>query len=236
MSTCAAPTFTAVARTLGIISSVCVVVLVTAYSAVLAAGLLSLGSSHEAIGDPYFSILEMLILTMMPMMVLLMICVHAWTPVAWKPFSLASVIFMGSLAVVTSSVHFVTLSMNSAPDFVAQPLFSLLFTFHWPSIPYALEILGWDVFFALSMLFAAPGFGGGRLVNSIRILMIVSGVLALAGLFGPIVGDMRFRMIGVVGYTLIFPIIALLLGSLFYRFEPTPNLHISDEGICPINK
>ena len=218
------------------ISSVWVVVLISAYSAVLAVGLLSLGSSREPISEPYFSILEILILAMMPMMVLLMVCVHAWTPVAWKPFSLASVIFMSLLVVVTSSVHFVILSMNGASGLVAQPLFALLFSFRWPSIPYALDILGWDVFFALSMLFAAPGFSGDRLANAIRILMTASGLLALAGIVGPVVGDMRFRMIGVVGYAVVFPIIALLLGRLFYRSKLTVNFHIDDEAICPINK
>ena len=218
------------------ISSVCIVVLISAYSAVLAVGLLSLGSSREPISEPYFSILEILILAMMPMMVLLMVCVHAWTPVAWKTFSLASVIFMSSLAVVTSSVHFVILSMSSASIFIAQPSFALLFSFRWPSIPYALDILGWDVFFALSMLFAAPGFVGDRLKNSVRILTIVSGILAFAGLIGPLIGDMRFRMIGVVGYAVVFPVIALLLGRLFYRSKLTVNFQPSDEGTCQINR
>jgi uncharacterized Tic20 family protein len=67
------------------------------------------------------------------------------------------------------------------------------------------------------MLFAAPVFSGDRLRVSIRILMIVSGVLALAGMSGVVVGDMQLRMIGVVGYAGVFPVVALLLAILFRR-------------------
>jgi hypothetical protein len=47
--------------------------------------------------------------------------------------------------------------------------------------------------------------------------MIVSGVLALAGISGAVVGDMQVRMIGVVGYAGLFPVVALLLAILFRR-------------------
>ena len=70
------------------------------------------------------------------------------------------------------------------------------------------------------MLFAAPVFSGYRLLASIRILMIVSGVLALAGISGAVVGDMQLRMIGVVGYAGLFPVVALLLAILFRRTSP----------------
>jgi hypothetical protein len=96
----------------------------------------------------------------------------------------------------------------------------LLFSFTWPSIPYALDILAWDLFFGLSMLFAAPVFSGDRLLASIRFLMIVSGVLALAGISGVAVGDMQLRMIGVVGYAGLFPVVAMLLAILFRRTSP----------------
>jgi hypothetical protein len=96
----------------------------------------------------------------------------------------------------------------------------LLLSFTWPSVPYALDILAWDVFFALGVLFAAPVFSGNRLAASIRVLMIASGVLSLAGLSGVVVSDMRFRMIGVVGYAGVFPVAALLLALFFYRAAP----------------
>jgi hypothetical protein len=100
----------------------------------------------------------------------------------------------------------------------------LLLSFKWPSVAYALDILAWDVFFAVSVLFAAPVFGDGRLATSIRVSMIASGVLALAGLSGVVVGDMQLRNIGIVGYAGVFPVAALLLAILFQRTPPiTPG-------------
>jgi hypothetical protein len=47
--------------------------------------------------------------------------------------------------------------------------------------------------------------------------LVASGVLALAGLGGAIVGDMRLRNIGIVGYAGVFPIAAALIALLFHR-------------------
>jgi hypothetical protein len=70
------------------------------------------------------------------------------------------------------------------------------------------------------MFFAAPVLSGSRLATSIRVLMIVSGVLALAGLSGVVAGDMQLRNIGIVGYLVLFLVVAGLLGVLFYRTRP----------------
>jgi hypothetical protein len=47
--------------------------------------------------------------------------------------------------------------------------------------------------------------------------LVASGILAFAGLSGVVVGDMQFRNIGIIGYAGVFPVVALLLGALFYR-------------------
>jgi hypothetical protein len=117
-------------------------------------------------------------------------------------------------------VHFVILTLSREPAISSQPWFRPIFSFEWPSVAYALDILGWDVFFALSMLFAAPVFRGSRLAASIRLLMIASGVLALAGLIGIATGDMQIRNIGIAGYLGVFLLAAMLLGLLFYRASP----------------
>jgi repressor of nif and glnA expression len=48
----------------------------------------------------------------------------------------------------------------------------------------------------------------------------LSGVLALGGISGTVLGDMQLRMIGVVGYAGLFPVAALLLAILFRRTGP----------------
>jgi hypothetical protein len=212
--------FTATARRLGIFSATATFILIFAYAVTLVMGLMSLESPQEPIGNPMFTILEVLIIIMMPAMVALMVAVHAWAPMHAKTLSLTSVVFMGLLAGLTCSVHFVILTMSRQPEFTEQSWLPLVLSFNWPSVAYALDILGWDIFFALSMLFAAPVFWGSRLAAWIRVLMIASGVLALAGLSGVVAGDMQLRNIGIVGYVGVFLVVAALLAILFYGATP----------------
>jgi hypothetical protein len=212
--------FTATARRFGIFSGAATVILLVAYAATLTVGLASLESPQEPIGEPLITMLEILIISMMPAMVALMVAVHAWAPMHAKTFSLTSLIFMGLLAGVTCSLHFMILTLSHQPEFSGQPWQPLVFSFNWPSIAYALDIVGWDVFFALSMLFAAPVFSGSRLATWIRWLMIASGGLSLAGLSGVVVSDMQVRNIGIVGYVGVFLVVAVLLTVFFYRANP----------------
>jgi hypothetical protein len=212
--------FTATGRRLGIFSAAATVVLLVAYAVTLTVGLLSLESPQQPIGDPMFTILEILIIITMPAMVALMVAVHAWAPMRVKTLSLTSLVFMGLLAVVTCSVHFCILTLSRQPEFTGQSWLPLVLSFKWPSVAYALDILGWDVFFPFSMLFAAPVFRGSRLAVWTRVLMIASGALALAGLSGVVVGDMQLRNIGIVGYVGVFLVVAASLAVLFYRATP----------------
>ena len=52
---------------------------------------------------------------------------------------------------------------------------------------------------------------------------MASGALALAGLSGVVAGDMRLRMIGVVGYVGVFPVAAVLMALLFHRAAPADH-------------
>jgi hypothetical protein len=213
-------TFTASARRLGMVSAAGTVLLGAVYGATLVAGFLSLESPQQPIGDPWFSLLEILIILTMPLMVALMVAVHAWAPAEAKVFSLMALVFMSLLAGLTCSVHFVILTVGRQAAFSGLAWMPLLLSFRWPSVVYALDILAWDVFFALSVLFAAPVFSGNRLATSIRVLLVASGALALAGLSGVIVGDMQLRNIGIAGYGGVFPVAALLLAILFHRATP----------------
>jgi hypothetical protein len=85
----------------------------------------------------------------------------------------------------------------------------------------------------VSMLFAAPVFGGSRLAVWIRWLMAAAGILTLAGLSGVAFGDMQLRNIGIVGYVPVFLVVAALLGVLFYRTAPcdkTTHQRVGPEG------
>ena len=71
-----APEFTVIARRLGIVSAAGTVSLIVVYAITLVAGLMSLQSPQQPIGDPLFSILEILIILMMSVMVALMVAVR----------------------------------------------------------------------------------------------------------------------------------------------------------------
>jgi hypothetical protein len=134
--------FTATARRLGIFSGTATVILLVAYAVTLMVGLAPLESPQEPIGDPMFTILEILIITMMPAMVALMVAVHAWAPPHTKTLSLTSLVFVGLLAGVTCSLHFMILTLSRQPEFAERSWLPLVFSFEWPSVAYALDIVG----------------------------------------------------------------------------------------------
>jgi hypothetical protein len=212
--------FTATARRLGIHSAIVVSTLLVAYAVTLAVGLASLSSPDEPIGNPAFSILEVLIIAMTPAMVTLMVAIHAWAPAPAKALSLTALVFMSLVAGVTCSVHVVILTVSQHAAFAQVATLSRLLSFEWPSVVYALDILAWDFFFALSMLFAAPVFRDDGVARWIRPMMIISGALALAGLSGAATGDMRLRNIGILGYVPVFFVVTVLLTVLFARSSP----------------
>jgi hypothetical protein len=196
------------------------VLLSVLYAIPLTAGLLSLPSPEAPIGDPWFPMMEILIILTMPVMVALMVAVQAWAAPPTKVYSLLAVVFMALSTGVTCGVHFVILTVTHRAEFAEQTWVPLVVSFRWLSVTYALDILAWDVFFALAALSVAPVFEGSRLARTIRALMIASGVLSMVGLSGVFLDDSSFRSIGIVGYAAVFPVAALLLAILFHRSGP----------------
>jgi hypothetical protein len=213
--------FTLQHRTVGRAAAWAVFCLGIVYIVTTVLGFRSLKSPDDAItygrlcanGDSFFSIMELLIILIAPLMVVSMVAVHAYAPPNTKIYSLTALIFMILMGGITSSVHFVILTMSRQLEATGV---SWLLSFKWPSVVYTLDILAWDWFFALSMLFAAPVFGAGRLEQ----LTIVSGVLSLAGLIGVPLANMQVRNIGIIGYGVLASVVFLLLGIVFDRTQP----------------
>jgi hypothetical protein len=208
--------FTREHRMLGRAASLAVFFLLIAYAVTLVLGLISLKSSQDPIGDPFFSILELLIVVVAPLMVIVMVAVHAYASPETKAYSLTALAFMILLAGITCSVHFVILTVSRQIESVGFPWASLFLSFKWPSIVYTMDILAWDFFFALSMLFAAPVFKISRLEKTVRTLMIIDGLLSLAGLIGVPLANMNIRNIGILGYVgvslIVFPLLRIIFG------------------------
>jgi hypothetical protein len=220
--------FTPLHRTLGRIAAWSVFVLCVIYAVTTVLGLLSLKAPQDPIGDPYFTIMELLIILLAPLLVITMIAVHAYAPREVKAYSFVALVFMIVMAGITSSLHFVVLTVSRSIEASGLTSASLFFSFKWPSVVYTLDILAWDWFFALSMLFAAPVFKNVGLETAVRYIMIASGILSLVGLLGVPLAIMKVeywfyvRNIGVAGYALVSPVAFLLLGIILGRTNQVP--------------
>jgi hypothetical protein len=183
-----------------------------AYIVMLALGFTVYGLS-EPIVDPLLAIMEVLTLLSAPLLVVMMAAIHGYAPPQRKTHSLIALAFMILLAGTTSAVHFAQLTalrQLGAAGIV------------WPSPAYAVELLAWNLFLGLSLLFAAPVFDDGGLERGIRRGLLVSAMLCLAGVIGPAVGNMRLQLVGVLGYAGVLPVVCLMLSRLF-RGNPKPR-------------
>ena len=165
------------------------------YAPTLVAAFVSAGN----VKDPFLGVLEVQIILMAPLMVVTMVAVHGYTPRGAGMYSLSALGFMIPCADVTTGVHFVELTVARRIYPESIPGYSRIFSWEWPSILYALDILAWDWFFGLSMLLAVPVFsGGGKLHTAVRACLILSGtggasrVASLGPLFGVFVCGVAF--------------------------------------------
>ncbi|MCB0124161.1 MAG: hypothetical protein KDE58_18025 [Caldilineaceae bacterium] len=209
--------FTTQHRTVGRVAAWAVFVLGVAYAIITSLGFLSLQSPQDPIGEPYVTLMELLIVLMAPLYIMSMVAVHAYAPPEKKLYSLLALIFMILLAGLTSTIHSVVLTVGPQLAATNLPWAPLFFEWKWPSVAYAVDILAWDWFFALAILFAAAVFKTGRLEKTVQLLLIVGGVLSLAGLLGVLLADMQVRNIGIIGYAVVAPVGFLFLGILFGR-------------------
>lgn len=174
------------------------------YLVVLVIGLAA-APQGAPIPDPWFTLMEGLILLIAPLMVAMMADIHAEAAPLARPGALLAVAFMTVTAALTSTVHFSILTLSRTPPFT-EARWSSVFAFEWPSVVYAVDILAWDGFFPLALFCAAPAVRN----RLIRGLLLLAAALALIGLLGPVLGRMDIRNIGILGYAVVFPVVAAL--------------------------
>ena len=209
-------------RTLGAWSARAIFFTEVAYVAVFIAGFASIGGNTSApLPDPYLAIGEIIILVLAPIMVCLMLAIHQCAPKQAKPFTLVALGWMLAAAAFTTVVHFVELTVARHIDPAAFPGYARIFGWQWPSTFYAIDIVAWDVFFGLSLLFAVPAFARRRDATLARWGLILSGSLCLIGLIGPFANALGWRTIGILGYTVVFGLTCLPLGRTFKGGHPT---------------
>lgn len=195
----------------GRVAGFALAVLSAAYAAVLVIGLLTLPSPAHPIQDPWFTVMEVLILAIAPVIVAFSVGLHARACVGRKPVAVLGVVFMSMCAVVTSCVHFAVLTLSRHEAFAGADWSSLAFSFTWPSLAYALDILAWDVFFALGAFCAALTVPRTGRAGAARVMFLGSAMLAFVGLVGVPMASMAVRNTGIIGYVVLFPLGAALM-------------------------
>lgn len=191
------------------------------YAITVAIGMYSSGITRPIQG-PTLAIMEILTLVAAPLLVVLMCSIHSRANQSLKIYSSIALSFMILVAGLTGSVHFIGLTTLRQTEMEGIV---------WPSILYAVELLAWDIFLGLSLLFVAPVFQGKGLKRKIRVLLITSGILCIAGSLGPLSGDMRVQFISILGYGVFLPMVWLLIATDFYcsneaSLQPPPDKHI----------
>ena len=88
---------------------------------------------------------------------------------------------------------------------------TLLDVHNYLSISYAMEHLGWGLFFGLAAVFAAVSLAGGGLEGWIRGLLLASGVLSLVHFVGVAGGSTLLSDVGYVAWALLLPAATALL-------------------------
>jgi hypothetical protein len=202
-------------RMLGAWSARTLFLIEVVYLAVFAAGFTSIGNLSNPLPDPYLAIGEILILVMAPIMVCLMLAVHQCAPKQAKPFTQVALGWMLAAAAFTTVVHFVLLTVARHIDPATFPGYARIFGWQWPSTFYAIDIVAWDVFFGLALLFAVPAFARRGDALLVRRGFILGGSLCLIGLVGPFANVLALRTIGIVGYTVVFGLTCLPLSRTF---------------------
>ena len=212
------PTFAARARTLGIAAAWMTFIVGEVYAIVSGLAFASQGRAVES--GPFLSIMALLVVVMGPFLVLSMVASpRLCLTELRKPYSLAALAFMIACVTVTSCINFMLLFVSSQPELFSESWRALFLPCKWPAPAFILDNFVWDWFFGISMLLAAPVFGGDTLKNALRAVMILSGALCLAGLVWLAVSPAQAIIIGILGWGAAGPIVFLLLAKVFGRVQ-----------------
>src|SRR5678815_585100 len=165
--------------------------------------------------EPYLAIAEVMTLVSAPLLILLMVAIHECAPQSAKVFSLTALAWILLLAGSTVIVHFVNLTLWRQISDQQKIDYVRFLGWEWPSMMFAIELVAWHLFFGLSMFFAAFAFKGVGKEKIVKQGLIITGILCIVGLIGPVIGDLKWRMMGIFGYGILFPIICVYIARVF---------------------
>jgi hypothetical protein len=173
---------------LAIWSSTSVTVLAGAYVLTGLVGVVMRPATRDVLSqvEPYLTILEVLMVLVAIALVVMMAALYSWAPAHAKTPALAALAFITIFAILTCGAHFVSLTVGRRIDERGTSVLVRQLSFaQWPTVALSIDLLAWDVFLGLSLLFVAPAFRGDRLQDLLRITMLTGGTLCLSGTLGP---------------------------------------------------
>jgi len=149
---------------------------------------------------------------LIPVFILLMACIHEYSPADKKFFSRLGLLFTMGYAVLIGFNYYMQLTL------VQNNLYSDAFAMDDPqSIMWVIEVLGYG-FMGLATFSTAFVFTNGKLENAIRWLFIVNGILGIGGMIGYALGlSLNILAGGLIVWDIIMPLSSLLLAVVFRR-------------------
>jgi hypothetical protein len=146
-----------------------------------------------------------------------------------KSEGLLALIFSVCMAAVTIMNHFIYITVLNQ-IYIGKDMPSWLLLDGWPSISKGLECVSWGCFLGLAMLFASSVLEewGSKVITW---TMRIGGILALAGLAGPITGNMNYYLLSTIGYSAGFLIISIEMAVCFRRDKTARGNGLPAENI-----
>jgi hypothetical protein len=158
--------------------------------------------------DPWLAIMEFMIMISGPFMIVMMLAIHFHANESTKIYSLAAVSFMIISASFTAVIQFLRLTVLRKEDAATTMAMTHdLFLFA--------DLLAWDLFFGLSMVFGAFVFWNDPSTKTVFRTMFLSGSLCLIGFLGPVTGYLQLQSFAIVGYTVMFVVVCIFLAKFF---------------------
>lgn len=220
---------TATDRWIGMWSARVLAVIGVSYAVTMVVGFAAMGNLSKPLEDPYLAIMEVLILVMAPILVLLTVVIRACAPKGTETYAITALGWMLLLAGFTMAVHLVQLTVVRRVDPSAIQGFQYLVNWHWPSVLYGVDIVAWDIFFALALFFAAPVFHASGHV-AVRNGLLIAGAMCIVGIVGPAANHIALREIGIIGYAIVWPIVCVPLSKAFRQGGRTSGAIVPAPG------
>jgi hypothetical protein len=155
-----------------------------------------------------------------PVLVILFAALRHQVQEARKIYAELAVVFMAMLCVTSSINWFVQVTVAPAIAQAGNPaITALIDPFQYGSILYAVEHLGWGLFFGIGCLFAAFTMEGGRLDGDIRWLLAAAGIFGLLHVLGMVASQPVLYFLAYPAWGLLLPTACALLTVRFRRNE-----------------